>query len=403
MEKLIIDQTKVGDIKKLIALCPFHALEERDGKLEINAACKMCRLCVKQGPAGAVTVQETEDRRPALDKDQWRGIAVYVDHVDGEIHPVTYELIGKARELASKIGHPVYALFAGSGLSEQCRELLHYGVDAVYVYDQNALEHFTIEAYTNVLEDFIENVKPSSILVGATTVGRQLAPRTAARVKTGLTADCTILDMSPDTDLIQIRPAFGGNIMAQIHTPDHRPQMATVRYKIMTAPTRSEEESGEIIPCLLPEKKLHSNLDVLEVLPKAPETSIEACDVLVVAGRGVKKEGDLDLLRELAALLGGQLACTRPMIEAGWMDAKRQIGLSGRTVRPKLIITCGVSGSVQFAAGMNNADHIVAINTDEKAAIFRIAHCCLVGDLYEIVPGLIAKIKANRGLYHDGI
>ncbi len=394
MAKLVINQSLVGNIQEVISICPFGAMEEKNGELLINAACKMCKLCVKKGPKGAI--EYVEEVKESIDKDKWKGIAVYVDHIDGVIHPVTYELIGKAKELGAKINHPVYALMMGSNITEECRELLHYNVDKVYVYDQEKLARFIMEPYTEVFEDFVNQVKPTAILMGATPVGRQLAPRLAARLKTGLTADCTILDITEETDLVQIRPAFGGNIMAQILTPNHRPQMATVRYKVMDAPKRNEKETGEIVTCTIASEKLDSNVEVLDIIAKEKEQFIEASEVLVVAGRGVKKEEDLKLLQELADLLDGQLACTRPVMEAGWLEAKRQVGLSGRTVRPKLIIACGVSGSVQFTAGMNNSDHIVAINRDENAPIFKTAHYGLVGDLYEIIPDLINQIKKSQ-------
>ncbi|MBC5665451.1 electron transfer flavoprotein subunit alpha [Dorea sp. NSJ-36] len=396
MAKLIIHQEKVTDNQELVKICPFGAMEEKDGKLTINAACKMCRLCVKKGPKGAVEYVD-DTVKPSVNKEEWKGIVVYVDHVDGKIHPVTFELLGKAKELAAITGHPVYALFMGNHITEQSRELLHYGADKVFVYEEEELARFKIEPYTAVFEDFIGKIKPSSILVGATTVGRQLAPRVAARMKTGLTADCTILEMNEDTDLSQIRPAFGGNIMAHIKTPNHRPQMATVRYKIMNAPKRQEEAEGEIVSCAIAKEKLGSHVEVLDIVQKEKEQFIENADVLVVAGRGVKKPEDLANLQKLADLLGGQLACTRPVAEAGWLPAKCQIGLSGRTVRPKLIITCGVSGAVQFTAGMNHAENIFAINSDPKAPIFKTAHYCLVGDLYEILPQLIQKIEAKKG------
>lgn len=396
MAKLIIHQEKVTDNQELVKICPFGAMEEKDGELTINAACKMCRLCVKKGPKGAVEYVD-DTVKPSVNKEEWKGIAVYVDHVDGKIHPVTFELLGKAKELAAITGHPVYALFMGNHITEQSRELLHYGADKVFVYEEEELARFKIEPYTAVFEDFIGKIKPSSILVGATTVGRQLAPRVAARMKTGLTADCTILEMNEDTDLSQIRPAFGGNIMAHIKTPNHRPQMATVRYKIMNAPKRQEEAEGEIVSCVIAKEKLGSHVEVLDIVQKEKEQFIENADVLVVAGRGVKKPEDLANLQKLADLLGGQLACTRPVAEAGWLPAKCQIGLSGRTVRPKLIITCGVSGAVQFTAGMNHAENIFAINSDPKAPIFKTAHYCLVGDLYEILPQLIQKIEAKKG------
>ena len=396
MAKLVVNQDKVGNIDELISICPFGALEEKNGELQINGACKMCKLCVKKGPKGAI--EYVEDEVVSIDKSLWKGIAVYVDHIDGVIHPVTYELIGKARELAAKINHPVYAIMMGSNISSQCHELLHYNVDKVFVYDHEKLERFKMEPYTAVFEDFVNTVKPTVILVGATPIGRQLAPRLATRLRTGLTADCTILDIKENTDLVQIRPAFGGNIMAQIITPNNRPQMATVRYKVMNAPERNPYETGEIIQCDIAPEKLDSRVDVLDIIPKEKEQFIEAADVLVVAGRGIKKPEDLGMLQELADLLGGQLACTRPMAEAGWMEAKRQVGLSGRTVRPKLIITCGVSGAVQFTAGMNNSEQIIVINKDESAPIFKTAHYGLIGDLYEIIPNLINQIKAGKGV-----
>jgi electron transfer flavoprotein alpha subunit len=395
MAKLVIHNEKISDKEAFIKICPFGALEIKDGTVDVNNACKMCKLCVKKGPEGAAEVVEEQVR--AIDKSAWKGVAVYVDHEDGDIHPVTLELIGKARELADKINHPVYCIFIGAGIGDKAQELLHYGVDHVYVYDHEAFKHFRIDAYTSAFENFIKNIKPTAILVGATNVGRQLAPRVAARFRTGLTADCTVLDIKENTDLVQIRPAFGGNIMAEIQTPNARPQLATVRYKVMNAPERNSEAKGKITVCDLSNVVLDSDIDVLDVVAKAKEKFIENADVLIVAGRGVKSQDDLNMLKELADLLDGDVACTRPLIEQGWLEAKKQIGLSGRTVRPKLIIACGVSGSVQFTAGMNNSDMIVAINKDDKAPIFKIAHYGIVGDLYEILPRLIAKVKVEKG------
>ena len=401
MGKLIVHQDKITSaeiMEAVIAVCPFNALENKDGKLDINAGCKLCKLCVKKGPAGVMEFVEDEVK-PSVNKDDWKGIAVYVEHEEGVIHPVTFELIGKAKELAAKINHPVYAVFIGSDIKGRVDELRHYGVDKVFCCDNPELKYFKIETYTSAFEAFINKVKPTAILVGATSVGRQLAPRIAARFKTGLTADCTILDMKENTDLVQIRPAFGGNIMAEIHTPRTRPQMATVRYKIMEAPKRQAEATGEIEKLEVKPEDLKTNIEVLSVTAKPKETSIENADVLIVAGRGVKKKEDLAQLKELADLLGGEVACTRPLVEAGWMDAKHQIGLSGRTVRPKLIITCGVSGAIQFVAGMDHSDLIFAINSDPKASIFKVANYAVIGDLYEIVPALIARIKEGGSIH----
>lgn len=398
MKKLIVHDHLVTkeNIVELVNICPFNALEEREGKLTINEGCKMCSICVKRGPQGVMEMVETA-AEAAVDKSLWQGIAVYVDHVDGKIHPVTMELLGKARELADKVQYPVIALFIGSDVQEKAQELLHYGADKVYVYEHKELQHFRIEPYAKAFEAFIEEVKPSSILVGATTVGRSLAPRIAARFRTGLTADCTVLDIKDNSDLVQIRPAFGGNIMAQIKTPNTRPQLATVRYKVMNALERSERAEGEVLLRTLPEKSMASRIEVLEVREKETEVSISDAETIIAVGRGVKSEKDMAMVRELADLLGAQIAGTRPLVESGWIDSKRQVGLSGRTVKPKLMITLGISGSVQFAAGMNGSEHIFAVNNDENASIFNVAHYGIVGDLYEVLPQLIENVRKTKG------
>ncbi|HYE81099.1 MAG TPA: electron transfer flavoprotein subunit alpha/FixB family protein [Clostridia bacterium] len=397
MVKIIINQNKAANPEELVELCPFSAIEYLEGQLQINAACKMCKICVKSGPAGVFELKEETVK--AIDKAQWKGIAVYVEHRSGEIHPVTYELIGKAKEMAGKINHPVYCVFLGHDIKGKAYKILEYGVDNVFVYDNKELEHFRIEPYTAVIEDFINKVKPSVVLVGGTTTGRSLAPRAAARFRTGLTADCTVLDIQENTDMDQIRPAFGGNIMAHIFTPNHRPQFATVRYKIFSAPEITGEAKGKVILCAIEKSRLDSRIKVLDIREKEKVEAIEDAEVIVVAGRAFKKQEDLQMVHQLADLLGARVAATRPVIEAGWADARKQIGLSGRTVKPKLIITCGVSGSVQFAAGMNNSECIIAINNDPHAPIFNVAHYGIVGDVYEIIPELIKDIREykNRG------
>ena len=394
MAKIIINQEKVKNPEELMSLCPFNAIDYVNEHLEINAACKMCNICIDQGPEGVFEL--VEDTVNKVDKEAWRGVTVYVDHVEGNIHPVTFELIGKAKEMADKINHPVTCVFMGYNIQEKAAELLHYGVDKVCVYDDKELEDFRIEPYTAAFEDFIANEKPTIVLVGGTTVGRSLAPRVAARFRTGLTADCTILDVQENTDLDQIRPAFGGNIMAHIYTPNHRPQFATVRYKIFTAPEKAENPTGEIELCSIDKDKLKSKIEVIEIKKKEKVENLEDAEVIIVAGRAIKKEEDLGMIHELSDLLGAQVATTRPLIEAGWSDPRKQIGLSGRTVKPKLIIVCGVSGAVQFIAGMSNSDCIIAINTDKNAAIFNVAHYGIIGDIYEVVPNLIQKLKVLK-------
>ena len=397
MGSLVVNKAKVTPeaAEALVKICPFGAISYEGGNIDISSACKMCKLCVKKGGG---LVDFVEDAAPTVDKSQWNGVCVYVDHHEGDIHRVTYELIGKARELASVIGHEVYALMIGSGIEAAAEKLLHYGVDKVFVYDDPALLDFRVEPYTAAFYDFVEKVKPSSILVGATNLGRQLAPRIAARCKAGLTADCTVLEMKENTDLVQIRPAFGGNIMAQIISPATRPQFCTVRYKVFTEPKPTAEAQGEIVKMAVTPEMMVSAIEILSAEEKPSDVDISEADVIVAIGRGAQSESMRAMAEELAELLGGMVACTRPLVEANIYDAKRQIGLSGRTVKPKFIICLGISGAVQFAAGMKSSDVIVAINTDKSASIFDVADYAIVGDVGEIVPALIAKIKEAKNV-----
>jgi electron transfer flavoprotein alpha subunit len=391
MGKLVINSHLVTPEKavKLTEICPFNAISYENGKLDISSACKMCKMCVRKGQGLVDFVEDAKE----IDKSLWTGICVYADCSGGKIHRVTFELCGKARELAQVTGHPVYALVIGHQVRDCAETLRHYGVDKVFLYDDPAFRDFRIEPYTGAFCDFIEKQKPSSILVGATNLGRQLAPRVAARCRTGLTADCTVLEMKENTDLVQIRPAFGGNIMAQIVTPNTRPQFCTARYKVFSEPKPTQAPFGEIVPMAVTASMGLSAIEVLRTVEKPKDIDIAEAEVIVAVGRGAASDTMLRCAKELADLLGGVVACTRPMVENNVFDAKHQIGLSGRTVKPKLIFTLGISGAVQFAAGMKSSDCIVAINTDPTAPIFDVAHYCVVGDVNEILPKLIDRIK----------
>lgn len=395
MGSLKINQNMLSPQKaqNLIKLCPFGAISYENSKLDISSACKMCKMCVKKGEGVVEYVEETVN---SVNKDEWKGILVYADCSDGKIHRVTYELIGKAKELASVIDHPVYVLVIGYGIAKAADKLRAYGVDKIFVYDNPAFENFSVEPYAAAFYDFIEKIKPSSVMVGATNLGRQLAPRVAARCKAGLTADCTVLEMKDNTDLVQIRPAFGGNIMAQIISPNTRPQFCTVRYKVFSEPKPSDVLNGEIVPMTIEEEKLATTVKVLSSIDKPKDIDISEADVIVAVGRGAMSESMRAYAAELAELLGGVVACSRPLVEGNIYDAKHQIGLSGRTVKPKFIICLGISGAVQFAAGMKASDCIVAINTDKNAPIFDVAHYAVVGDVTEIIPGLISAIKEAK-------
>ena len=394
MDFLKFDSDKCSLCGICVEKCPFGALTIEGSGIEVGESCRMCGLCVRNCPEKAIRF---EQKAKSVDKDLWKHFLIYVEQELGEIHPVTFELIGEARKMAAKVGYEVNCVIVGgAGTRENAEKLLPYSVDHVYIYEDEGFEGFRADCYTDAVADCIAAKKPSSVLIGATALGRSLAPRLSTRFHTGLTADCTSLDIRPNTDMIQIRPAFGGNIMAQIGITRSRPQFATVRYKVMDKAEKISDPKGQLEVCSVNAEMSNSRIRILssEVIKK--EKSIEEEDILVVAGRGVRNEKDLEMCRELAHALGGQLAFTRPMVENGFGDTAHQIGLSGRTVRPKLIITCGVSGAIQFTSCMNAAECIVAINNDPQAQIFGVAHYCIVDDLYEIVPKLTELVKNRK-------
>ena len=391
MALLKFDPDKCNLCGVCINKCPFGALSMETEGIDVNEKCRMCGVCVKACPEGAIRF---EQKAGSVDKSKWNDILVYGEQTDGKIHPVVLELIGEARKLAKVNNYKVNVVMTGSkGTKENAEELLEYGVSNVYVYEHEGFTGFKADCYADAVADCIASIKPSVVLIGATPLGRSLAPRLATPSHTGLTADCTKLEMKENTDLVQIRPAFGGNIMAQILISDSRPQFATVRYKVMDTAGKVDAPDGRVIMCNVTDDLVKSRIRVSEIEKIVKNKSIEEEDVLVVAGRGVKSEKDVEMVRELAGLLGGQLAFTRPMVEAGFGDTAHQIGLSGRTVKPKLIITVGVSGAIQFTACMSSAECIVAINNDPEAQIFGVAHYCIVDDLYKVIPELIENIK----------
>lgn len=394
MDFLKFDSDKCSLCGKCVEKCPFGALSIEGSGIQVNENCRMCGLCVRNCPEKAICF---EQKAKSIDKDQWKHFLIYAEQELGEIHPVTFELIGEAKKMAEKVGYEVNCVIVGGqGTRENAKKLLPYGVDHVYVYEDEGFEGFRADCYTDAVADCIAAKKPSSVLIGATALGRSLAPRLSTRFHTGLTADCTSLDIRPSTDMIQIRPAFGGNIMAQIGITRSRPQFATVRYKVMDKAKKVTNPTGLVEVCKVNEKMSQSRIRILSSKAIKKEKSIEEEDILVVAGRGVKNEKDVEMCRKLADALGGQLAFTRPMIENGFGDVAHQIGLSGRTVRPKLIITCGVSGAIQFTACMKGSQCIVAINSDPHAQIFKVADYCIVDDLYQVVPELTALISNRK-------
>ena len=312
MAKIAVLERKCTGCGLCAQNCPFGAIDMKAGRPDFNAACKVCGICVKSCPQQAILKLETKVE--SVDKTKWRDILVFAEVSGGRLHPVSLELIGKARELAANVGYQVKAVLVGSGVGDFARELRHWGVAEIAVYDDPGLSYFRADAYAACVEDYIKFARPSVVLVGATSLGRSLAPRLSTRFHTGLTADCTRLDLRENTDLVQIRPAFGGNIMAQIITTNTRPQFATVRYKVMNAPARQEEAAGEILSRKIPKAVFDSPVTCVSVTPVPPKKSISDAEILVVGGRGLQKESDLGMIRELAALLGGDWATTRPLV-----------------------------------------------------------------------------------------
>lgn len=391
MRFLKYDKEKCTLCRACIEKCPFDALTMEETGIEVGAGCKMCGVCVKNCPEGAIRF---EQKAGSANKSQWRDILIYGEQENGEIHPVVIELIGEAKKLAAKLNYKVKVVMPGAaGTKENAKKLLEYGVDEVLVYEHPDFWGFKVDCYTDTVADCIAAIQPSVVLIGATPLGRSLAPRLSTRFHTGLTADCTILDIRENSDMVQTRPAFGGNVMAQILITDARPQFATVRYKVMERAKKVENPTGVVTICQATDFMARSRIEIVSSELIKHDKTIEEEDVLIVAGRGVKKEADLQKLKELADILGGQLCYTRPMVEAGFGDTAHQIGLSGRTVKPGLIMTFGVSGAIQFTAGMQNAGCIVAVNNDSNAQIFNLADYCIVEDLSLMLPGLIDEIR----------
>jgi len=394
MATIVIDQEKCQLCAACLNACPFGALQINNNKLEINSACTLCKQCLNSCPFAAVSYQEADEI--AFDLNSWRDILVFSETAGSHVHPVTIELIGKALELAGQCHYRVHCVVVGEQAQVCAQSLLGYGLSNILVFQSDAFRYYRSDYFSQALASAIEHLKPAIVLVGATPLGRSLAPILATRFHSGLTADCTDLQVKEDGSLVQIRPAFGGDIMAQIFTPSHRPQFATVRYKTMDKAPFIADNSGTIIQMSPPEQA--SKITVLSETLKEITENISEAEIIVAIGSGLKNSDDIPIVQALANQLNGQLACSRPLVEKGWFPYTKQIGLSGRTVKPKLIITVGVSGAVQFTAAMKDAEFIIAINSDENAPIFNIAHLGIVGDLYEIVPQLVKRLKGDSSL-----
>ena len=391
---VIIDKEQCIGCSACISTCPFGALVMEDDKAVVTDACTVCGACVDACPSTAIT--RPAAAQAAIDVREYKGVWVYIEQFEGKVRNVGHELLGQGRKLSDELGQELAAVLIGDNVAALAQELIASGADKVYLLEGTEYKHYSTDAYTIALTDLIHTYKPSVILLGATNDGRDLGPRVACRVGTGLTADCTNLGIDEETGLVAwTRPAFGGNIMATILCPNHRPQMGTVRPNVFKRPEQDLTRSGEIIRVVSKVKATDIRTKLLEVLALADTVScnLEEAEFIVAGGRGMGKPENFALVEELAAVLGGAVGASRAAVDAGWKPAIHQVGQTGKTVAPKVYIACGISGAIQHLAGMSTSDIIIAINKDASAPIFKFADFGIVGNVLEILPILIEEVK----------
>ena len=397
---LIIDKDACTGCGVCEEICTFGAIKVSDeGYAIVDESCTLCGSCVEDCEAETLSIEQAE-KSAKTDLSLWSGVWVFAEFRQGRIAPVAIELLGKGRELADQRQVELAAVLFGSGLGDTADELIAFGADKVYQVDDPVLEHFTDEAYGNALEDLIREYKPEIVLAGATVIGRSFIPRVANALDTGLTADCTELEIrAEDGVLIQTRPAFGGNIMASIVCPLTRPQMATVRPRVMKGLPHDQERKGERISYTPDPERMKPRVRVLRsVVEEQDAVNITEADIIIAGGRGLESEKGFGLIRQLADVLGGAVGASRAAVDSGWIPYHHQVGQTGKTVCPKVYIACGISGAIQHVVGMQPADIIVAINRDPDAPIFDVATYGIVGDLFEVVPMLTRKIEQRSGI-----
>jgi electron transfer flavoprotein alpha subunit len=334
-----------------------------------------------------------------MNKENCKNIWVFIEQVDGKIRGVSLELVGQARLMADKLGEEVIGVVIGDNVSELPKEVISYGADKVILVEGPEYGSYSTEAYTKVISKLTEKYEPSVILIGATNEGRDLAPRISCRLRTGLTADCTNLDVDLEQRLIKwTRPAFGGNIMATILCPDNRPQIGTVRSNVFKKPAADVSRTGEVIREEIITKPEEIRTKILEVISavQGEEVNLEEAQIIISGGRGMKCSENFALLQEMADVLGATVGASRAAVDSGWISHAHQVGQTGKTVGPKIYFACGISGAIQHLAGMSSSDIIVAINKDPDAPIFKVADYGVVGDLFEIIPLLTKEFKALK-------
>jgi len=394
-----------------VKACPLNAIKMEDvspvpeGKrprkkavIDLDA-CTLCSACVPSCRPGAIEI--SHEKVEVEGKSSFKGIWVFAEQREGKIQSVAYELLTEGKKLAADLNVELSAVLCGdSSIEDEVEHLFAYGADKVYLATHAELKHYHTAPYTRAIAEMIKKFKPEIVLIGATTLGRDLAARLAIRVGAGLTADCTSLAIDPQKKiLLQTRPAFGGNIMATIQTPNHRPQMSTVRPKVFkkSKVQTPKPKDGNLIkfsPVITPEDLTVKLLQIIE--DETVKVNLAEAEIVVSGGRGLGEAKNFKLIEELAAVLGGAVGASRATVDAGWISAHHQVGQTGKTVSPKLYIACGISGKIQHLAGMQSSETIVAINKDPEAPIFKVASYGIMADLFEVVPQLTKKIKELR-------
>jgi electron transfer flavoprotein alpha subunit len=388
---ILIDLDKCVGCGNCVPACPFGLLEIIGEKVQVKDGCTLCGACQDACDYEAIVIEAAE---PSPVGDGSRGIWVFAEQRHSQLKSVVYELLSKGRKLADTLDTELCAVCLGYNVGE-VEQLFAYGSDKVYLVDSPALAHFEEDLYARKLVELIQEYKPEIVVAGATPHGRSFIPRVAAKLRTGLTADCTGLEIDPETRLLlQTRPTFGGNIMATIICQTKRPQMATVRPRVFKKEAPDKKRKGQIIKVDLDSEGITSRTKLLDFIEDITEkVKLEEADIIVSGGRGLGKAENFQLLEELANVLGAALGSSRPPVDDGWISYPHQVGQTGKTVCPRLYVACGISGAVQHLAGMQTSDNIVAINDDPNAPIFQVATYGIIGDLFKVVPILIEKLK----------
>jgi len=387
---------KCTGCKLCVKVCPFAAIEMKDKKAVIDYhKCTICGACKDACKFDAIEITDITSQIEAPDISEYKDIWVFCEQKKGVIQSISYELLGEGKKLAEKLNSRLCAVLLGEGMETKVNELYSRGAEIVYLVDSPRLKYYQDEPYTNVLVKLINEYKPEVFLCGATIIGRSMVSRVAIKINAGLTADCTGLDIDKDERLLlQTRPAFGGNIMATIISPNHRPQMATVRHKVMKEAVPDESLKGSLIKKSYDDTVFVSRSKLLDLVEEIEETvNLAEADIIVSGGRGLGGPKNFDIIRELAKVLNGAVGASRSAVDADWIPYSHQVGQTGKTVCPKIYIACGISGQIQHLIGMQSSKIIIAINKDPEAPIFKVATYGIVGDLFQIVPQLTKKFR----------